>query len=315
MPESKGYIKLHRTILSWEWYGDIKTRVLFIHLLLSACWEDTPYMGKLIRRGQLCSTVKELAERSGLTIRQTRTALEHLKTTGEIKVHSTPICSIITVVNYDTYQGESGATNKRQTYGNENDKPNGKPIDKPKPLETAISTDPDNGSITYIEKGTQYQSDIPKNIEATNQTTNETANKRQTSGNENDKPSLLYKEIKNIRREEYSGALRQLLDDTVSQYNAVCKSLEPFTGDLSYHQAHAVQEAYKELHGVSFEEYFRRVEASAFLTGKSSSGFKADFIWLIRPENIAKVLSGKYDVSFGETANSPEEKVYSGSLW
>lgn len=70
-------------------------------------------------------------------------------------------------------------------------------------------------------------------------------------------------------------------------------------------------EAFKELHGVSFAEYFQRVEGSAFLTGNSSSSFKADFNWLIRPENVAKVLSGKYDKNYGNNSAPDEpERIY-----
>lgn len=88
MADTNGYIKLHRSILSWEWYSDIKTRGLFIHLLLSARWEDTLCMGQVIKRGQLCTTVRELSELNGLTSKKVRTAIVHLQTTGEITIQS-----------------------------------------------------------------------------------------------------------------------------------------------------------------------------------------------------------------------------------
>ncbi|HPZ76299.1 MAG TPA: DUF4373 domain-containing protein [Thermosynergistes sp.] len=42
--------------------------------------------------------------------------------------------------------------------------------------------------------------------------------------------------------------------------------------------------------------YFERVKSSSFLTGKKTD-WAADFDWLIRPTNMAKVLEGKYDDS------------------
>jgi len=45
-----------------------------------------------------------------------------------------------------------------------------------------------------------------------------------------------------------------------------------------------------------WREYFTRVKASSFLTGKKTD-WSADFDWLIRPTNMAKVLEGKYDDS------------------
>ena len=145
------------------------------------------------------------------------------------------------------------------------------------------------------------------------------SDERQAGCQSNVRPTLYKTDIQSTEEQNTraSGTVRNILDEAVREYNEICRSLAPLTGELSYHQAHAVQEAFKELHGVSFGEYFRRVEASAFLTGKSSSGFKADFNWLIRPENIAKVLSGKYDVSYGSGAitASTAEKDYNEPLW
>ncbi len=45
-----------------------------------------------------------------------------------------------------------------------------------------------------------------------------------------------------------------------------------------------------------WREYFERVRASGFLTGKKTD-WSADFDWLVRPTNMAKVLEGKYDDS------------------
>jgi hypothetical protein len=45
-----------------------------------------------------------------------------------------------------------------------------------------------------------------------------------------------------------------------------------------------------------WRSYFERVKSSSFLTGKKTD-WSADFDWLIRPTNMAKVLEGKYDDS------------------
>ena len=322
MADTNGYIKLHRSILSWEWYGDIKTRGLFIHLLLSARWEDTRCMGQVIKRGQVCTTVRELSELNGLSTRQTRTALEHLQSTGEIKIQSTPSFSIITVVNYEVYQGAAGATNERQTSGSKIDKPTDKRNDKPILPETSNLEHAENGSVITNSSSDYSSASKPESATPTNQTSSQLTNERQTICSEIDKPSLLYKEIKNKEGEEYararaSGAVSNVLETAVREYNEICKSLEPLTGELSYHQGRLVVEAFKELHGVSFAEYFRRVEASDYLTGRTSRGYKTNFNWLIRPENVAKVLSGKYDRNFesGAVTTSPAKKDYDEPLW
>ena len=156
-------------------------------------------------------------------------------------------------------------------------------------------------------------------FENVSQSDRQMSGERQTACQSNVRPTLFNTDIQNTEEQNTraSGALSNVLETAVREYNENCKSLEPLTGELSYHQGRLVVEAFKELHGVSFAEYFRRVEGSAFLTGKSSSSFKADFNWLIRPENVAKVLSGKYDKNFesGAVTTSPAKKDYDEPLW
>ena len=40
---------------------------------------------------------------------------------------------------------------------------------------------------------------------------------------------------------------------------------------------------------------FQRADTSAFLSGQGERGWKADFDWMIREDNLLKVLEGKYD--------------------
>ena len=80
-----GFIKMHRRIVEWEWYRDIPVRVLFEHLLLRANYKDLRFRGCEIRRGSLAASRRSLAEETGLSEQQIRTALEKLRCTGEIE--------------------------------------------------------------------------------------------------------------------------------------------------------------------------------------------------------------------------------------
>lgn len=114
--ENEGFISLYRSILRWEWYNDIPTCRLFIHLLLTANYKDARSKGRAIRRGQCLTSIKKLAKETGLTFQQTRTALEHLKSTNEITSVSNPQGTVITVKNYVLYQRATClATNDQQT--------------------------------------------------------------------------------------------------------------------------------------------------------------------------------------------------------
>lgn len=110
-----GHIKLHRSIFDWEWWDDINTFRLFMTILLLANWKGKKWHGKIIRRGQLWTSIPTLSERSGLTIQQTRTALNHLKSTGEITDKPTRDGRLITVVNYGKYQAVDEDLTRKST--------------------------------------------------------------------------------------------------------------------------------------------------------------------------------------------------------
>jgi len=99
-----GYIKLHRKITEWEWYRDINTTRLFIHLLLKANFRDKKYKGRIIPRGSIATTIPLLSEETALTVKEVRTALTHLKSTHEVGVERAGKESVIEVHNYEVYQ-------------------------------------------------------------------------------------------------------------------------------------------------------------------------------------------------------------------
>ena len=102
----KGYIKLHRTILEWEWYKDTNTKIVFIHLLLNACFDKCRFMGNAVNRGEYLTSINRICKDLNLTPRQVRTSLKRLKDTGEIDIQTTNKFSRISICNYNNYQLE-----------------------------------------------------------------------------------------------------------------------------------------------------------------------------------------------------------------
>jgi hypothetical protein len=100
--------------MEWEWYGNINTCRLFIHMLLRANWKDGRFEGKVIPRGSFVSSLPKLAEETSLTIREVRTAISHLKSTGEVTCKTYPKYTVFTVKNYCEYQ-QSDIQNDSQT--------------------------------------------------------------------------------------------------------------------------------------------------------------------------------------------------------
>lgn len=106
---ASGFIKLYRDILDWEWYRDPCVCRLFVHLLLTANFEDARWRGIEVKRGQHVTSLASLSKETGLSLQQIRTALRKLKSSGEIGIRTTSRYSIVTVVKYGDYQGASSA--------------------------------------------------------------------------------------------------------------------------------------------------------------------------------------------------------------
>lgn len=109
---SKGYIRLFRQVLEWEWYDNPAVKSIFFHCLFVANTKAKKWRDLTIKRGQLVTSYEKLAVANGLTIQQTRTALKQLQLTGEIEYESTKLYTIISVKNFNLYQCFE-ATNKQ----------------------------------------------------------------------------------------------------------------------------------------------------------------------------------------------------------
>lgn len=122
MAEKSTFIKLDRNILNWRWYKNPNTFRLFVHLLLKANIKDHQLEQYTIKRGEVVVSVQSLSDALGITPSQVRIALGHLKSTGEITSRPTNRFQVITIVNYDYYQGDTASKNAtgKQTESNHN---------------------------------------------------------------------------------------------------------------------------------------------------------------------------------------------------
>lgn len=92
-------------------------------------------------------------------------------------------------------------------------------------------------------------------------------------------------EDKNKKRIEY-----QLIAD---MYNEICISF-PRLLTLSDKRKKAIKARLNTYTVEQFREMFEKAEASAFLKGSNGRDWQANFDWLIRDGNFAKVLDGNY---------------------
>ena len=120
-----GWIKLHRSILEWEWYNDNNTKIVFLHLLLTANHKEKKWQGITIKRGQKLTSLQHLAEETNLSMQQVRTALDKLKSTNEITTKSTNRNTLITIEKYSDYQDKDEDNNKQDNIRRNNRTTNG----------------------------------------------------------------------------------------------------------------------------------------------------------------------------------------------
>lgn len=116
---SSGYIKLHRQLQRWEWYTAPNHVHIFVHLLISANHKDGRWRGHDYKRGDVLTSLGKIASDTGLSVRNVRTVLKNLESTGEITKSVTSQLTHLTLCNYDIYQSSEfegdKPTDKRPT--------------------------------------------------------------------------------------------------------------------------------------------------------------------------------------------------------
>jgi len=110
-----GFIKIYRKISHWEWYDDKNTFFIFFHILISANYKPKLWHGIEIKRGQLVTSIAELAKSTSTSIQQTRSSINKLKATNDITITSTNKFTVITLTNYELYNGHDFENNKQIT--------------------------------------------------------------------------------------------------------------------------------------------------------------------------------------------------------
>jgi hypothetical protein len=89
-------------------------------------------------------------------------------------------------------------------------------------------------------------------------------------------------------------------------FNSMCPSL-PTVRTLSDARKRAIKGVLKKYSLEQVLEAFAKAEASDFLTGKNGD-WNANFDWIMKDSNMAKILDGNYDNKKGGNGNGESEK-------
>lgn len=113
-----GFVKIYRSLLNWEWYDDVVTKTVFLHLLLTVSIDDQKWHGIVVKRGSRVSSYAKLAEETKLSVQQIRTAINHLESTGELTRSKHAKFTVFAINNYDEYQQVTGKSTVNQQGAN-----------------------------------------------------------------------------------------------------------------------------------------------------------------------------------------------------
>ena len=99
-----------------------------------------------------------------------------------------------------------------------------------------------------------------------------------------------------IEREEEREEEREKINyqQISDMYNALCPSF-PSVKSLSDARKKAIKARMNTYSIEDFEELFKKAESSNFLKGGNNRNWTANFDWLIKDSNMAKVIDGNYD--------------------
>ena len=116
-----GFIKLYRSMIDWEWFQDANATRVFLYLLLDANHKANRWMGKEILPGQTVTSYQIISKKTGISVQSVRTAISKLKSTGEITSQSTNKYTLVTVVNWASYQSDDETLTSKTTSTATND--------------------------------------------------------------------------------------------------------------------------------------------------------------------------------------------------
>lgn len=184
---NEGWIKIHRKLARWEWYTCSKTVHLFLHLILNANHKDGKWKGRTIKRGQLVTGRKALSAQTGISEQSIRTCLQNLQNAKNVTSKSTNKNTIITICNYDDYQGVETEANQQ-------------------------INQPTNQQTTNKQPATNQQLTTNKNVK-NNKELKKVKNKEEEILNRENYIDSLTKEEREEKLNDFKGFLRRMWKD------------------------------------------------------------------------------------------------------
>lgn len=153
--------------------------------------------------------------------------------------------------------------------------------------------------VNHISKDENINNTVKQFIEYFNEKENENDNENENERNED----VTYNVTPTLREEKVTSK------EIVSLYHELCPSL-PKVRKMTQKRASAINARLKTYGIEEIKECFNKAEKSRFLKGGNDRNWNADFDWLMKESNMAKVLEGKYDDREVKTTVKPVKNKF-----
>lgn len=306
-----GWIKLYRKIAENPLYfAEPFTRMqAWIDMLIIANNEEGFIYVRgnkvQIKRGQIGRNKDALAERWGWSRGKALRFLEELEKDGQIVQQKSRLITLISIVNYDIYQGD-GTTER---------------------ISNSISDNTTNGTSDGITNGTSDNT--------TNERQKVQQTEQQTDANKNNKNNIniiLSTNADNISspsKEEEALCVPALARNKPvpakkiqEMWNTTCAGY-PKIYNMSESRKNKMRVRIEEMGGEEkalplMKALFEKMQANNFLKGDNKRGWKASFDWLFENDkNWVKVHEGNYDNQQpgSDKPEEPKERNYDETIF
>lgn len=291
MDRNEGYIKLSRKLFNsdmWETPRTYSSCEAWIDLIQSARFEAAPLTASIggreiiYGRGQYPASIRFLASRWKWTEKQVRSFLDRLKKQGRITTDCKQGMNIVTLCKYEEYNSSEN------TSGTAKDTAKGVDTD-------LIFKELDNirAQLTAQQRAHEGHSEGTKKKKVNKEKKEENIilSNDNTSDNSDELP---------VPPLEADVGCRIPFQKIAGMWNATCTGYQQVL-KLGEKRKNKIRIRIDEMGGVDkasgmLQGLFDKMQASNFLRGESSRGWKANFDWLfVNGENWVKVLEGRYD--------------------
>lgn len=111
---SAGFIVIHRKLLEWKYVQFPHALALWVYILIRANWKDGYFLGVLVPRGSLATSIRNLSKETGMDQNTIRKWLKRFEEDGMITTKTTNRFTHIFISNYAAFQDISEKQNSTQ---------------------------------------------------------------------------------------------------------------------------------------------------------------------------------------------------------